>query len=261
MMRYFAVAIILLCAVSAHAWTTTQTFEGYENNAELGLGSIASIENPRTGSLSAKVSFATSDANWGFVIDTTNATQGEEVWARAYYYLKSSWSWECSPVVKVLRNHIYQQGGSNRGHISLFSGTTGNIVSSNEVAGTQDNDIATKIHTDDTWVCLETYVKLGTGTDGIFRVWKDGILIVNETGVTTLGAATDYLGDVYFFTYWNGDPPQAQVAYIDDIIITNEQPANQDASGNYMIGPSDWGASTPPAGNIVGGSIMGGTIK
>jgi hypothetical protein len=43
-----------------------------------------------------------------------------------------------------------------------------------------------------------------------------------------------------------------QTEFIDDVVITTDRPANKDAQGNCMIGPTDWapkgaGKATLPA--------------
>jgi hypothetical protein len=87
-----------------------------------------------------------------------------------------------------------------------------------------------------TWHSYEQYVKFSnTPGKGIFRFWQDGNLIFEDKVTPTLGvsAQADF---IYLFTYWNGDAPKSQSAYVDDIVITSATPNNHDAAGNPFIG-------------------------
>jgi LysM repeat protein len=79
-------------------------------------------------------------------------------------------------------------------------------------------------------------------------MWKNGVLIFEDTTSKTLNSSTDVINNAIFMSYWNGGCPKEQTLYIDDVTVTSDTPANQDAQGNRMIGPTDWGAAdiTPP---------------
>ncbi|MGD9212108.1 MAG: hypothetical protein PVI90_15105, partial [Desulfobacteraceae bacterium] len=59
-----------------------------------------------------------------------------------------------------------------------------------------------------------------------------------------LQSADDYLMRILFFTYWNGNAGTTQNVYIDDVVITTDQPENMDSNGNPMIGPEDFDGNT-----------------
>ena len=92
-------------------------------------------------------------------------------------------------------------------------------------------------------MCLEIYVKLDSmAGKGIIRIWRNGVLIISDTKHATLPNKSSAAADTaLFMTYWNGGAPQKQIQYIDDVVITSDEPSNGDADGNHMIGPSDWG--------------------
>lgn len=182
----------------------------------------------------------------GSVTYNSRVYQGGEVWARAFYYFESPWSWTCSPVVKMLRGaRIASSSGTHLGYHSIFAGTTGKIILSNEPGSKQTTtgsswDIGQ-------WQCIEMYVKLHSDTSqSMFRIWKNGQLVI-EDSTRTLQNSTDYADFGYIFTYWNGGHPQNQVAYVDDVVFTNETPKNVDSSGNPMIGCGPF----PPAISVV----------
>lgn len=210
-----------------------------------------STEIARSGNKSAKVDFVQGSTGspgsgmgtGGVVTYPARVYEGGEVWGRAYYYFSTPWSWTCSPVVKMLRGaRVASSSGGHLGYHSVFAGSTGAILLSNEVGGTQPNSGVT--WDVGKWQCIEMYVKLHHDpAQAIFRIWKNGQLII-ENRTRTLQNSSDYADFGYIFTYWNGGHPQNQIAYIDDVIFTNETPANRDSHGNPMIGCG--GGTNPP---------------
>lgn len=74
-----------------------------------------------------------------------------------------------------------------------------------------------------TWRCLEFQVKLNASgaSDGIQRVWVDGVLDAEKTGLNFVGTYTDYgINYIAFANYWNGGSPQEQARYIDNIVVS-----------------------------------------
>ena len=49
--------------------------------------------------------------------------------------------------------------------------------------------------------------------------------------------------DTTMMGIWNGGAPATQLQYLDDIVITTDQPSNTDAFGNRMIGPTGWSSA------------------
>lgn len=249
--RLFLILIVFFLPEYLYAWTVTATFEdgvsgtqvegatGFSNS---GTYSTFSNDRAQTGSQSAKFEHQIGTDDWGEchgVLGYTSVAEGGEIWARAYYYLVTPWDWESNPVVKVLRLATYNSGGEGAGWLSIFAYHTGVITLSNEPRDVQTNS-STQFLTNQ-WQCLEIYVKLhATPGSGAFRIWQNGILILEDTTHATLETSSDYSNIAYFWSYWNGGVPQNQTSYIDTITITNETPENRDAANNPMIGPTDW---------------------
>jgi hypothetical protein len=247
-------AILLAMSVfasgQASAWTLSADFEKGTVGQRAQGASGWDFAGTSTFFSSAQAAHGTKSAaiNWSAGSEGYGASHGEwdgsypsipnggEFWARAYMYFPTNWKWNCSPVIKVLRG--IQQGG---GYMSIFAGPSGEIILSNEPAQVQIST-STKFSLGQ-WQCIEMYVKLGS--PGIFRIWKDGVLVIENTASTS-GSGNRAL----FMTNWNGGSPQAQTQYMDDVVITTDRPSQVDIKGNPMIGPiggtSDSTTTTTP---------------
>lgn len=232
----------------AHAWTRTLDFESETVGAVIGgSGTTVSDVRAHSGTKSVRVMFPAGSDCWavcgGNLPYGGTVYEGGEIWARGYYYFASPWSWSSSPVVKVFRLRMATASNDSSGYMSAFSEPQGRIVGSNEPSPWQPT--TTTYYTIDGWQSIEIYVKLSSVTgQGIFRIWKDGILIVEDKTRATLNNSTDMSTNGMYFTYWNGGVPQTQYAWVDDFVITTDRPSNQDANGNYMIGPSSSSSSS-----------------
>ncbi len=225
------------------AWTRTATFEsGTSGKRASGTSGFDyagppvtySVDTAAVGSKSAKFVWnAGSDgsAQTG-EIEYASVGVGGELWARAYFYFKSPWSWTSRPVVKIFRGAQITSGGRNVGYLSVFADSSGSILLSNEPGDVQTATGAT--WSTDKWQCVEMYVKLGS--PGIFRIWKDGVLVYEDTTHNT-ASGSQATTRALFGSYWNGGVPKNQTEYIDDVVITTDRPSQQDSHGNYMIGP------------------------
>lgn len=238
-------AITLLAGGQAFAWTVAANFEsgtvgnkaeGTSGFTEAGSQTILSSEKSASGSKSAKMTWPQGSDGWGIAhgyLDYPNVANESEIWARAYFYFASPWSWSCNPVSKVIRLHIAHSNGSNAGYHSILLNSAGNIVVSNEIADIQP-DTGVKFDIDK-WQSIEMYVKLST-SDPIFRIWKNGILIYEDRAHNTMSSTSDFSDSSYIMTYWNGGAPQNQTQYVDEVLFTNERPSEVDSKGNSMIG-------------------------
>ena len=203
-----------------------------------------SKENAESGSQSAKLSWQQgtsgyATANGEFYYPTV-VGKGSELWIRAYYYFKSPWSWSTpgGSVIKILRSAVKTSGGANAGMLSVFSNTRGQITLSDELLTTNITEFPTGTYFDiDKWQCIEMYIYF-SDTNPIFRIWKNGVLVVEDRTKRTLRSSTD-VAHMTTMHYWNGMAPQNQTEYVDNFIITTDRPAKRDANGNYMIGPVD----------------------
>jgi hypothetical protein len=258
-MKYAIMSLLVLIIIlPVHAWTKSRDFEGTVGEKaqgpsgfdNAGTATIYSSEAANSGTGSAKMSW-TAGIN-GFGVCTgehyyaTNLREGDELWVRGYYYFKAPWDWTTPTYIKIMRIHVATSSGSNIGYQSLLSDGGGQIVGNTEVA---DRNYYTNHGYDlDRWQSLEMYVMFSSSA-GIFRAWKDGILILEDKSSKTLSSSSDYADFSYFMSYWNGGCPQNQVMYMDDVVMTTDTPSARDAAGNPMIGPSGSGGTGPVCGS------------
>lgn len=230
-------------------WTITSTFEsGTVGNVATGstgfneAGDVTIYDNTRaqSGTKSCKMTWI--NGGWnpgdqgfthckGWVDFPENLVAGDEIWARGYFFFPTGWSWSCSPVVKILRLTTTTESAH---HVSIFANWDGYITLSNEPGNVQT--YSTTPFGENAWVHLEIYVKFSSSNNGIIRIWKDGVLILEDTTKLTIGSG-DYCYGSFVMSTWNSGPDQAQSQWIDNLKWTTSQPTNQDAYGNYMIGP------------------------
>lgn len=187
-----------------------------------------------------------SSTTGGAIAYSSVIANGGEVWARYYLYVPSDFNWTCNPVVKVFRfAHIYTSADVHQGYISIFANSAGEIQLSNEVDGQSNHERGTGVYyTKGGWQQLDMYAKADP-VAGIVRIWKDGVLIREETNYPTLGNITDKYNGALIWTYWNGNIPVTQYAWADDIVVTSDRPTHQDSAGNYLIGPTAGSNLTP----------------
>ncbi|HRD66718.1 MAG TPA: hypothetical protein PKY50_11240 [Candidatus Competibacter sp.] len=236
----------------AYGWTITKNYEDLLLGSKAGMSGVTISDiRANSGTKSARVEFPAGSDCWGICGDTLSfpepVYEGGEIWARGYFYFASPWSWSSSPVAKVFRIHVATGSGSNAGYLSALLEPEGRIAASNEVQSYQPTTAT--YYTVDGWQSIELYAKLSSiAGQGIFRIWKNGILVFEDKTRRTLSSPTDKVDYNYIFTYWNGGVPQKQYAWIDDFIVTTDRPLNRDANGNYMIGLVSTSELTAPTG-------------
>lgn len=75
------------------------------------------------------------------------------------------------------------------------------------------------------WHCVEAQVRLNTAgsSNGVFRLWVDGHLDAERTGLNWVGAYDAYgINAVFVENYWNDGSPQAQDRFLDDFVVSTE---------------------------------------
>jgi hypothetical protein len=199
-----------------------------------------------TGTKSARMDWLAGSSGYdrctGYVAYPSAVKEGGEVWTRGYFYFPSNWQWS-SYRIKGMRTRL------TNGNISIGFVTDNinqvHLMYSNENTYTADRDFKNATITRGSWVCIETYVKLSTSpTEGKFRCWLNGVLVGTITEQTINSGNTATFGLV--MSYWNSPGPlQNQSQWLDDFVYTTDTPSNVDADGNHMIGPTDWGKSSP----------------
>jgi hypothetical protein len=244
----------------AFAWTKSANFEsgsvgslaqGTSGFDYAGSATTFSSDKSASGSKSAKMLWPKGSEGWtidhGELNNSQNVTNGQEIWARGYYYFASPWSWAnaggVAGFIKILRIHIANSSGGNVGYLSFIANASGQIISSNEAA---DYGPVTGAKLDtDAWQCLEIYANLSTSSP-VLRMWKNGVLIFEDTSHRTISSTSDYANFTYIMTTWNGGAPQNQTEYVDEFVVTTDRPSQVDSKGNYMIGPVNGTSPAPP---------------
>ncbi len=261
----FPVTLILTALFSfpalTNAWTINSNFElgtigekAIGKNAMTGAFKYSVFTNEYQNTKSKKAAKFSIDAgtdgwsNWGGTYKfPTKLTEGDQIWFRAYVYFPVGFDYSATGLgLKTMRIHTSSPSGANEGYFDiLISNVGGGISIGSEVSSATfySNNPRSIWENQGTktpkgvWQALEMYVKFSSVPgNGIFRVWQNGKLIFEDTKSFTLRTASSTSDLIYFFTYWNGNAPKTQSAYIDDVIVTTEIPNKIDSHGNRFIG-------------------------
>lgn len=241
----------------AFAWTQVGDFEGgvvgQPANGATGMNeafSKSSISSDRAfdGTKSAKMGIdagTTGSSSWGGIMyHPVNLYEGSEVWFRVSTNFPASFNLTGNPRLKFLRVHTLSSAGGNDGYLDLYILPQGGFSHDNELTGISTIEGVGgapfgKAIVKDVWESYEVYVKFSAQPgNGIFRAWQNGKLIYENKIQRTLSSSSSWSDRAHLFTYWNGNAPQTQSMYVDDVIITSDRPSCQDENGNYMIGPA-----------------------
>ena len=76
----------------------------------------------------------------------------------------------------------------------------------------------------DRWICTEVQVKHNTPgqPDGELRVWIDGALMTQRTGVKFRDAAVSW-NAIEISGYYDGGSPKAQTSWVDDVVVSTQR--------------------------------------
>ena len=272
--------MVLLAASTSFAWTRTLTFEGGTNGAQCkggngfddsGAAPYTTFSNTmsHSGSMSCKMHWTPGE--YGFPDDMGQVNysavgSGGEIWARGYYYFPTGFSFNNQSggwgVIKTLR--LYSNSNPANSIFIETGQTPGLIVLSNETGGRQSDTTGVTYNTNTkvdigAWQSLEIYVKFAADSSGIIRIWKNGTLVLQDTGHPTSQGGGGSGTMSYVMSYWNSGCPATQDEYLDDFTWTSDTPSNVDAAGNHMIGPIGWGSTGPVITNVTGTEATGQT--
>ena len=259
-------SILTIATSKSFAWTITADFEGgaLDQKAQPNPSgftnaftqTLYSNEQAKTGTQSAKITWTAGLDGWGRSGGTfefaneglTEVFEGDEIWARAYFYFPSNFSFSANPHLKVFRVlNIRTPTNTNIGWHDIYATPNRELKYISEVQPTANSGPLGVFLNYDQWQALEMYIKLSaTPGQGIVRIWKDGVLIFQNTTKETMSASSNKGTQTFLFTYWNTAAPQNQFNYVDNIEISTQQPSNRDAQGNYMIGPTGGAKPSPP---------------
>ncbi|MBW2522649.1 MAG: hypothetical protein JRI23_00670 [Deltaproteobacteria bacterium] len=93
------------------------------------------------------------------------------------------------------------------------------------------------------WHFIQWHVHLTTDGAAFIRFWLDEVFL-GQVDEVTLSDAANRIDFIRYGDYWNGSPYQDVVWYMDEVIISSEQPDTVDAGGRPYIAPAarvaDW---------------------
>jgi hypothetical protein len=265
-MKHTLVLTMLTCLwySEAHAWTYAYNFEGPAVGSQCfpdaSGSSLVTTERAFGGSKGCKMTIRQGEGGFGEfggVIDFPDLRRGEEIWIRVRTYMPTGFDYNSygeGNHLKFLRIRTASASGAHEGYADVYIDRAGSgapfkyifeLEGNWSYMGSQSNAIRF-----DQWETYEYYIRFGdtftsSGGTSLIRYWKNGTLMAEIPNRKSLNSATSVATYFYFFTYWNGGAPRTQSMFADDVIITNERPANRDASGNPFIGMGTTPA--PPA--------------
>ncbi|MHA7808367.1 MAG: hypothetical protein ACX933_01055 [Marinobacter adhaerens] len=258
---------LAMLSLNLEAWTREEGFnEGDVGQSVQSTGAMDdaaggtkySAEQSFDGTLSAKMSIAagaTGFGSWGGIVNFPNDLRsGDSYWVQFYMYIPDSFyiSTPTNGSLKFLRIRTATAQGSNGGYNDfqiMDDGTRADAVYRFIKEGVWDRgwmEIGSSSERStllprDRWFKVELALSFGVspvseGGNSYVRLWIDDQLVWNGTNAQTL-SGSDHIADaLYIFTYWNGDAPQSQSLYIDNLIMTSDTPSNRDSRGNPYIG-------------------------
>lgn len=281
------VALWLLQPLSASAWTWDNNCEGGTVGALVSSASLTGFTSPfsltkysnaqaATGSESCQLGITAGSDGWGYWGGTITfpsiINSGGQVWARVSLFVPAGFNTTTNTgVLKFMRIHTATSANANVGYHDYAIANNGTVqynaagkalVSPGYIYGYEGIPNLMAVGTQSAngiaygkWETYEMYVKFdavakAAGGTGEVRLWKNNQLLLDMVSQGTLVSSTDHSDAFFLFTYWNGNAPATQNAYVDDIIVSTDTPANKDASGNpCLCAPTPGGASTsPPTG-------------
>ena len=88
------------------------------------------------------------------------------------------------------------------------------------------------------WHAIEVHLRLASkGHNGLVRVWHNAALVLESRHIRLLENSFSRVEHLFFFGAWPGGSPRTQVAYLDDVVLTTDRPAQRDRRGNARLWP------------------------
>ena len=260
----------------AFGWTFNQPCDGTPGSNVPGLFSLSVYDDAvlaQSGPTSCRLGIRGGTNGWNDWGGTMEFPQplvrGDEIWLRLYIYVPSSFDYGSNTGLKFMRVHTDNADGSNAGYFDIihmpdgyshwddYSNTQTNLpyFFNYEGSGVPKHffgDYSDRWGANrDGWISYELYAKLDNvpvteGGMAEARIWIDNELALHTTNLPTINAP-DTISDFFFlFTYWNGNAPKDQHLWVDNIIITSDEPLNRDADNFPFIGGEVVPRPSPP---------------
>lgn len=263
MKRLFLILLyFIFYSPASSAWTVSADFEKGTNGqlADGESGFSTSRDNTffsntysRNGGQSAKAGINKGETSGmgGTFFPVTRPGKGDEMWWTCSVYFPQGFDFSVGGSgLKLMRMQVLNSDGNSAGYHNILMKTNGLDLNSAVSGATFTNNNPNRkglggTITTGKWYTFETYLKL-SDTQGIWRIWKDGKLIFEDTKTFTLNASSSEVSRGLIFTYWNDNAPATQAAYIDDCSMTSDKPSKFDANGNPYIGSGQAYGVAPP---------------
>lgn len=270
MKQLLLLGLMAFCT-NSYAWTVTADFEG-GTVGQTATGSDGLTTNAGqatytsdyvfSGNMALRAEVQSGGTAFGGALQyPSNLGEGDEVWYRARWYFPSSWQFATASGMKLMRVGTLA-GGGNWWDIYIDRDThqiephtdlgTSKVAFNNYKYN--DSPLLNGSHGQhgepvkvERWNTYEIYVKFSSNpSQGIIRIWQEGNLAFEANGVVaTLGSSSNVSSMVLVGNYYNGSAPKTQSAYVDNIEVTSDTPANRDAFGNPMISERPLGPKPP----------------
>lgn len=267
-MRYIKLILFLVLGLHislANAWTKTLNFDsgvpgtkaegtadGFSGSAG---GSVYSCEVGATVRLSgqcAKLQIKqgmTGFGVWGGIITfPSKLRRGDTVWFLVHTHMPvdfDHYSYGEGGRLKFLRIHTADANGVNLGYDDLYFDMKGAATSLRwiyegeqkwvNVAGIPDYPVKGHWESYEMAVTLDSVPRASGGLAEV-KIWKNGTLISHMTNNITLKDPLGYADAAYLFTYWNGGAPKDQFMYVDEVVVSSEATALDDAGNKFLGG-------------------------
>ncbi len=264
--------VMLFFAVPSEAWNITESFDNQSVGQDCGTfwkdnadSTVTNIKSS-SGSNSCRFAVAPGGTAWGggFVFpQKVRMKKGEEGWVRFRLFIPQGFNYNSTSAgnhLKFIRWATNNSGGGNAGYEDWYweqDGVVPPFKVIREFDSTCGGNCWQKFGTANdkpqrgVWETYEMYVKFDNvpvdqGGTGRVRAWKNGVLLSDMTSRPTLPNATDTVGGILIFSYWNGGAPAKQEMYFDDLVATNVRPSARDSHGNPYIGVGQFVSIAPP---------------
>lgn len=256
--------IILLCITCSTVvtaeddlWKTHLSFElgtvsqlangrsGFGRNGAF-KGTTFSRDQAYAGHQSAQLSVRSGSSgfgSWGAALPFPKPlNEGEDLWLLVHVYLPETFNAKTkNGRLDLIRVHLAAANGQDEGYLqlSLHSESRRLLMHNPQSAAnpSTEGEFGQPVPLGK-WQAIELQIGFAPQRGrGSVRVWQDTKLAYEETRQPTLKSPFSYSNYAYLFGYWDGGAPTDQVAYVDEVIATNQSPKQRDRRGNSRLWP------------------------
>ena len=216
---------------------------------------VISDEQSYSGGKSTKHTITAGDdgfGDFGYRLTTESTpklVKGDEIWFRQAMFFPTGWDMTTNTGrLKCFRWILNKSDNTFDGDIDVQiktnkTGMSGYIESHPNPAYHQWYEFPDAAILLNAWQLWEVHIVLDDvpvdeGGSGRVDLWLDGNHVGSLTAMSTLQLPDNYLNFMYLFTYWNGNAPQTQSMYIDNVTVAVKQSGVRDDS-QYLTTDSE----------------------